>query len=334
MNKRIAFLNFRRSLVFVRWILGSMLIVLALMFAFSCETALPTYPDVDRADKIPADIYKRGPETDLHPPVLHSAEFLFPVPLTAGVSTAGAEDSPFILPDGNTLYFFFTPDVRVPPQSQLLDEVTGVWVSQKVDGVWNEAQRVWLQDPGKLALDGAVAIQDGEMWFASAREGYTGVNMFTAQAVNGKWSNWTYSGDRLMQEIQIGEVHLWGDDLYFHSARTGTMGSTDIWKTTRNGGTWSDPVNIAEVNSTGDDGYPYISQDGNEMWFTRTYLGTPAVYRSFKAGKGWSTPELIVSQFAGEPTLDNAGNLYFVHHYYENNVMIEADIYVAYKAGK
>ena len=40
---------------------------------------------------------------------------------------------------------------------------------------------------------------------------------------------------------------------------------------------------------------------------------------------------LIVSQFAGEPTLDDAGNLYFVHHYFEHGQMIEADIYVAYK---
>jgi hypothetical protein len=36
-----------------------------------------------------------------------------------------------------------------------------------------------------------------------------------------------------------------------------------------------------------------------------------------------------VSQFAGEPTLDDAGNLYFVHHFYEDGVKIEADIYIA-----
>ena len=40
---------------------------------------------------------------------------------------------------------------------------------------------------------------------------------------------------------------------------------------------------------------------------------------------------MIISQFAGEPTLDNEGNVYFVHHFYKNEVMIEADIYVAYK---
>lgn len=136
-----------------------------------------------------------------------------------------------------------------------------------------------------------------------------------------------------MKEIQIGEVHIFGDELYFHSARTGGHGGLDIWKTTRSGKTWSDPVNIDEVNYQFDDILPFISPDGNELWFTRFYNGTPEIYRSKKFGNVWSTPELIVSQFAGEPTLDAAGNLYFVHHFYENGQMIEADIYFA-KSGR
>jgi hypothetical protein len=39
----------------------------------------------------------------------------------------------------------------------------------------------------------------------------------------------------------------------------------------------------------------------------------------------------MVSSFAGEPTLDAQGNLYFVHHFYSGGVMLEADIYVAYR---
>jgi hypothetical protein len=42
---------------------------------------------------------------------------------------------------------------------------------------------------------------------------------------------------------------------------------------------------------------------------------------------------LIISQFAGEPTLDAEGNLYFVHHFYLDGKQIEADIYVAYRKG-
>ncbi|MBW6513211.1 MAG: hypothetical protein K0B87_00425 [Candidatus Syntrophosphaera sp.] len=295
---------------------------------------MSTYPEVTRAEKLPSDIIKRTPETDQHPPILHSGEFLDPVPLGAGINTSGAEDSPFILPDGNTLYFFFTPDVRVPPESQIIDDVSGVWVSHRVEDIWTEAERVWLQEPGKLALDGAVAIQDQEMWFASAREGYTGVNMFTAELIAGNWRNWTYCGNRLMHEIQIGEVHIHGDDLYFHSHREGGQGGSDIWLTSRSGLLWSDPENVTAVNTTGDEGFPFISQDGSEMWFSRTYMGTPAIFRSQKSGGEWGQPELIISQFAGEPTLDAEGNLYFVHHFFENNVMIEADIYVAPRVGK
>ena len=54
------------------------------------------------------------------------------------------------------------------------------------------------------------------------------------------------------------------------------------------------------------------------------------VWVSHKINNEWSQPELIISQFAGEPVLDDAGNVHFVHHFYENNVMIEADIYVSF----
>jgi hypothetical protein len=46
----------------------------------------------------------------------------------------------------------------------------------------------------------------------------------------------------------------------------------------------------------------------------------------------WQEPELILSQFAGESSMDNNGNIYFTHHFYDNqSEMIEADIYVALK---
>jgi len=67
------------------------------------------------------------------------------------------------------------------------------------------------------------------------------------------------------------------------------------------------------------------------LWFNRTYEGSPAIYRSAKVDGEWQEPELIISQFAGEPTLDKDGNIYFVHHFYIDGEMVEADIYVAYK---
>ena len=272
------------------------------------------------------------PETDLYPPILHSDEWSQPVPLAEAINTAGGEDSAFIMPDGNTLYFFFTPDVSVPAEQQVLDSVTGIYMSKKQNGAWSTAERVILQDTGKLALDGAEFVQDDIMWFCSARAGYTGLHWFTARYEGGLWRDWQLVTE-FPEDYEVGELHFSRDwtELYYHSSRPGGQGGYDIWMTRRVDGVWQEPVNIAAVNSPDSEGWPWLSADGSELWFTRTYQGSPAILRSKRVDGVWQPPELIVSQFAGECTLDDAGNLYFTHHYYKDGVMIEADIYCARK---
>jgi hypothetical protein len=60
-------------------------------------------------------------------------------------------------------------------------------------------------------------------------------------------------------------------------------------------------------------------------------MGSPAIFRSKRVNGEWQEPELIISQFAGESSVDSEGNIYFTHHYYKDGVMLEADIYIAYK---
>ncbi|MFA5077455.1 MAG: hypothetical protein WC488_03440 [Candidatus Micrarchaeia archaeon] len=293
-----------------------------------------TEPLPARESKIPLDIAKVMPSEDVYPPIMHSDEWEAPVPAPGMVNTAGAEDSAFATPDGSTLYFFFTPDVRVPPEKQLLDGVTGIYASKKLaDGSWGTAERVVLQEPGKLALDGCGFVQGNMMWFCSAREGYSGVNLFTAQFSNGEWRNIRYVGDKLMKEYQMGEMHITsgGSEMYFHSARSGGKGMLDIWASRNVNGEWGEPENVGIVNSPENEGWPFLSQDRGELWLTRTVNGTPAVLRSRNVNGSWTEPELIISQFAGEASLDDEGNIYFTHHFYRNGTMIEADIYVAGK---
>ncbi len=301
------------------------------------ETQEPIGPQVippelvDRESKIPPDVPKMTPDKDQFPPQLHSDEYEEPVPVAYPISTAGAEDSPFIMPDGKTLYFFFTPDVRVPVEKQIIDHVTGIYMAERENGTWGDPERVILNDD--LSLDGCVFVQDDIMWFCSARAGYTGVHWFTAELIDGRWQNWQYASDEFPESYEVGELHISrdGTETYYHSSRSGGKGSYDIWVTRKVGGKWQEPENIAVVNSTESDGWPFLTQDGSELWFTRFYLGSPAVFRSQKTDGEWGESGLIVSQFAGEPTLDDAGNLYFVHHYFSQGQMIEADIYLAEK---
>ena len=118
---------------------------------------------------------------------------------------------------------------------------------------------------------------------------------------------------------------------HYHSSRAGGHGGNDLWYSQYRNGSWQEPVNIEGVNSEENEGYPFVTSDGGELWFTRSYLGTPGIFRSMKVNGTWQEPELILSQFAGEPTLDIEGDIYFVHHFYEDGAMIEADIYVAYR---
>jgi hypothetical protein len=285
-----------------------------------------------REETIPEDAIKITPDIDLFPPILHSDEYYQPVPMTGPVNTAGAEDSPFFTCcDDDIFYFFFTPDVRVPAEKQIIDEVTGIYSTVKLNEEWSEPEKVILQDPWKLSLDGCTFVQDNIMWFCSVRSGYSGIHWFTAEYIDGKWINWKKSDFNI--EFDVGELHFFNNftELYYHSGKEGGLGGNDIWYLKKINGEWQEPVNINVINSELDEGYPFITSDGNELWFNRWYLGSPAVYRSLKINDEWQEPELIISQFAGEPTLDSMGNIYFVHHFYDDGQMIEADIYVAYE---
>jgi hypothetical protein len=147
------------------------------------------------------------------------------------VNTRGGEDSPFILPDGQTLYFIFTLDVSIPAEKQLLDGVTGIWVTHRINEGWSKLERVWFSNPKKLALDGCEFVWGDLMYFYSAREGHSSIQWFRAEFENGVWQNWYFAGDELKEyEYDVGELHITTvmQDMFFHSSRPGGFGGLDI----------------------------------------------------------------------------------------------------------
>ncbi len=303
---------------------------ICIIFLFACNAPTPEdYILKTRVEAIPDSAIKMTPESDLYPPILHSNDYEEPVPLSGSVNTAGAKDSPFIPIDRNEIYFFFTPDVTVPVEKQLLDGVTGIYSAELNNGIYTNEKRILLQDSDKLSLDGCTFVKGNTMWFCSARDGYNGLHWFTAEYIDEEWINWELAD--FNPEYEVGELHIHENELFYHSNLNGGKGNLDIWVSEMINDEWIQPININIVNTPELDGFPYVSKNGNELWFTRWYVGSPAIYRSRMISDEWQEPELIISQFAGEPTLDTDGNIYFVHHFYIDGEMIEADIYVAYK---
>jgi hypothetical protein len=128
---------------------------------------------------------------------------------------------------------------------------------------------------------------------------------------------------------EVGELHISqdGTQLFFHSSRAGSQGGLDIWLSEKVDGIWQPPLNLERVNSQYDEGWPALNPQEDELWITKNY----GIWRSIKVDGIWQEPEEIVSTLAGEATIDRAGNVYFTHHYFENDMMIEADIYVIYR---
>ncbi len=316
----------------------SVVLVFILVVALFSTMDSPEEERPTRDEAIPADATKMTPATDAFAPVMHSDDWLDPVPMPGPVNTAGAEDSPFITPDGNRFFFFFTPDVSVPVQEQLLDGVTGLWWCAKVGGEWTEPERIVLCDD--VSLDGAEFVTGNTLWFASVRaDNYGEIDIYTATYEDGEWGDVENAGEQLNVDYDIGEFHLApdGETLYFHTGEWSVGGDMDMWTTVRTDTGWSTPEEVPDVNTEANEGYPFITQDGNELWYTGEsklgYTG-PAIYRCIRDGDGWGEAEEIISNFAGECTIDEQGNIYFVHHYFTSPDlnMIEADIYVAYRA--
>lgn len=286
------------------------------------EAGLP-----ERESLIPANAVKMSPENDALPPELHSDEFEEPVPLPYPVNTRGAEDSAFILPDGQTLYVWFTPNNRMDVIEQAQDQVTGIYKFEKQDDGWSSPQRLWLADPDEPQLDGCGFFQGNTVWICAVRQGLEGMHWMTSSYENGQWSTAVLAD--FDPTYEVGELHISndGNELYFHSDRAGGKGGLDIWVSYKVEGEWGEPVNLEHVNSEYDEGWPALNPQEDELWISKNY----GLWRSKKVDGVWQTPELIISALAGEASLDQDGNVYFTHHYYENDQMIEADIYVAYR---
>lgn len=335
--------------------------------ARACPLVDPDTTPVSRQDAVAA-YTKFDPADDVVPPILHDqfrydptdnpgGEWLDPQPLDLGgpINTAGAEDSFFFAADDDTTaYLWFTPSFQpdAPPQVLLPEEGIYQVSREKVgdDWVWGEPHKVWLFDT--VAGEGCAFVEGDRMLFCGFACGFGdgGIMQFESLRVDGRWGMASPAGAPFDDPTyKIGEYHLVtdarGEWIYYHARDlAGGQGDLDLWVTRKQNGVWGPPVNLGlQFNTPRDEGFPYLTPDGSELWFT-AYTRDPgypslalAIFRATRAGFDeangvwlWNDPEEVITQYAGELAMDAERNLYFTHHFDDGTgQLVESDIYVA-----
>jgi len=94
-----------------------------------------------------------------------------------------------------------------------------------------------------------------------------------------------------------------GKRLYFASDKPDGLGGLDIYYSDLNNGYWEDPVNLgSEVNTEGNETYPFISETG-ELFFSsdgRGGLGGKDIFVTKQKSGGWYTPVRLAAPLNSE----------------------------------
>ncbi|MEP1034491.1 OmpA family protein [Ekhidna sp.] len=210
------------------------------------------------------------------------------------INTERAEYSPVF--SGNFLYFTSNRDVAKIYRATGTPFTDIYRVASKGANV--NLSTLSALDPMINHIDtneGSVAISpDGtSMIFAKGNDGkakgYSEVNLFFTRYRNGKWSE--------PVPLSINVADAWdstpafspdGTTLYFSSTRPGGHGGADLYQAKVNRrGRWVDVRNLGpEINSAGDDVFPYVSEDGS-LYFSsdgHAGFGKLDIFRAVREG--------------------------------------------------
>lgn len=174
-----------------------------------------------------------------------------PVPIAGAVNTPFDEGSPYITPDGNTMFFTSCKNFKNQPQG------CRVYMSTLEENLWTNPEEVILFADSTISVGHPCLSPDGRtLYFAADAPGGLGGRDIWKSTREGKnsWSSPTNLGSSV--NSQGDEMYPFASDdgnFYFSSNGRGGMGGLDIFCTkTQDGQTVTENLKYP-LNSSGDD---------------------------------------------------------------------------------
>jgi outer membrane protein OmpA-like peptidoglycan-associated protein len=219
--------------------------------------------------------------------------------LGLGINTAYNDYAFREAPDGKSA--FLTSDRRTDTKTSLEDNT---WIVSKEGSIWgkvrNAGSSLNVGNKSNPTGDGSCSISfDGKtLYFSSWREGGFGnVDIYTATLENGEWGNVKNIGEPINTKWFDAHPAISSDNkiLYFVSNRPGGYGGDDIWYSVLGtNGQWGEPINLGpEINTSGDESFPFIAIDNNTLYFSSNRLpgyGKHDIFVVYKENGRWGKP--------------------------------------------
>jgi outer membrane protein OmpA-like peptidoglycan-associated protein len=230
-----------------------------------------------------------------------------PVNMGDSVNTAVSEYFPTISLDGKHLVF--TRRVRGINED--------FFQSDRTPNGWTKA-RPLEGNINSNENEGALNISQDGQWLiftgCSFQNGFGSCDLYISYITTQGWSAPENLGPNFNTEFWESAPSLSPDkrDLYFTSNRPGGYGGNDIYVAHRlDNGRWSAPQNMGpNINTAGDESFPFIHADNSSLYFTSNelpgYGGTDLFVVRKTASGEWGIPENL-----GYPinTIENEGSL-------------------------
>lgn len=215
------------------------------------------------------------------------------------INTNNDEYSPTLTVDEKT--FIFTrqvPRTDLTIHSMPFEE--DFYLSTRTDTLWETAVRM----PAPINSHGNEGAQciapDGKtMYFTicNKSDGFGSCDLYYAKRQGDLWSRPINMGNIVNSATWDSQPSISpdGNTLYFASARSGSVGNMDIWKTVWSDGSWQAPENLGPViNTKKGELSPFIHPDGQTLYFTSNGhigMGGSDLYFSRMDTSGqWSEP--------------------------------------------
>jgi outer membrane protein OmpA-like peptidoglycan-associated protein len=207
-----------------------------------------------------------------------------------------------------------------------------VYFSKRLNNGWSDAQRYdSTYTPGRFTNlrlffgktenvkeinttkhDGSICMSaDGSKFYV-----YRSDDIWETQLIDSKWQKPTKL-DKNIDHPKSYEPSAFfskdGTTIYFVSERPEGLGKKDIFACTKkDDGTWGEPINLgSEINTIWNEDSPYLSDDGNTLYFSsegHNSMGGYDVFKSTKMENGkWSTPENL-----GAPINNGGDDVFYV----------------------